>query len=48
MSRARSEAEVVEIVEEIQKNLARLAQLSRARLTSQVVNSTQESGKFCG
>jgi len=48
MSRARSESEVVDIVEEIQKKLARLAQLSRARSTPQVVNSTQESGDFCG
>jgi hypothetical protein len=48
MSRARSEAELLEIVEEIQKNLARLAQLSRARSTSQVVNSIEESGEFHG
>jgi hypothetical protein len=48
MSRARSESEVVEIVVEIQKKLARLAQLSRARSTPQAVNSTRESGDFCG
>jgi hypothetical protein len=48
MSRARSEAEAIEIVEEIQKKLARLAQLSRARSTPQMVHSTTESGEFCG
>jgi hypothetical protein len=48
MSRARSEAEAAEIVEEIQKKLARLAQLSRARSMPQAVNSTRESGDFCG
>jgi hypothetical protein len=48
MSRTRSDAEAVEIVEEIQKKLARLAQLSRARSTPQAMNSTRESGEFCG
>jgi hypothetical protein len=48
MSRTRSDAESIEIVEEIQKKLARLAQLSRARSTPQAVNSTKESGDFCG
>jgi hypothetical protein len=48
MSRARSESEAIEIVEEIQRKLARLAQLSRARSTPDVVNLTKESGDFCG
>jgi len=48
MSRARSEAEVLGIVDEIQKKLARLAQLSRVRSTPQVVNSTKESRDFWG
>lgn len=52
MSRTRSEAEVVEIVEEIQKKLASLGRwathLSRARSTPQVVNQMKESDGFRG
>ena len=46
MSRARSDWEALDMVEEIQKKLAslgqRVAQMSRARSTPQAVNSMEE------
>jgi hypothetical protein len=52
MSRTRSESEVIEMVEEIQKKLARLGrwtrQLSRTGSTPQHANRTEESGGFHG
>jgi uncharacterized protein YaaR (DUF327 family) len=52
MSRARSDSEAMEMVEEIQKKLAnlaqRVAQMSRARSTPQALNQTGECGGFRG
>lgn len=52
MSRTRSEAEVLDMVEEIQKKLASLGrwtmQLSRTGSTPQRANRTEESGSFRG
>jgi hypothetical protein len=52
MSRTRSEAEVIDMVEEIQKKLARLGRwtmrMSRTGSTPQRANRTEESGGFRG
>jgi hypothetical protein len=52
MSRARWDAEALEMVAEIQKNVASLARrvtrLSRARSTSQAANEMDEWGGFRG
>jgi hypothetical protein len=52
MSRTRSEAEVLDMVEEIQKKLARVGrwarQLSRTGSVPQARNQTEESGGFRG
>jgi hypothetical protein len=52
MSRTRSEAEVIEMVGEIEKKLAHVkrwaTQLSRTGSTPQAANRTAECGGFCG